>query len=412
MREPQNNDQFPLTEYESRIARLRAEMKAEGMDAMLASTEANVVYFTGFLNGYWICTMHDDSQLALITADPADEPMLFIPDHLEQTARTGCVSDLRVWSQFSGGKSKGSVATVMDGFIERKLKNARVGIEIGPHDRPGMSLPYFGELRDALPGVEWVECTDIMTRIRKVKSPLEIEKTKIACNVTCQAVQVGMDAIREGMSEKELGQIIAMEMVRQSPDACVNNPWFIMVHSSGRGISAYDGIPSSYRFKKGETVYVDTGFVYQGYRSDMIRCAVLGKPSEEQEKYYYACRDANMAALRYVKPGVRAKDIYEFWANTAAELGFADSIKGQQDADWDFLGHGLGLTTHELPLLNSTCEEEIVPGMVMSLEGNVFDKFPFSLTKYALKNEENVLVTENGSEWLTPLSNDLWIVDA
>ncbi len=49
--------------------------------------------------------------------------------------------------------------------------------------------------------------------------------------------------------------------------------------------------------------------------------------------------------------------------------------------------------------------------MVMALEGNVFDKFPFRETTISLKNEENVLVTADGREWLTPLSTELVVVE-
>jgi len=411
MKEPQNNGYFPLSEYEDRIARLRKEMEAEGMDAVLLSTEPNVVYCTGLQDGYWVCTMHDDVQLALVAADSDKEPILFLPDSLEQTAWTSCVSDVRVWSQFTGGKTKGSVATVADGFTDLGLSKARVGLEIGPHDRPGMSLPFFKELQAALPAVTWVDSTDVMKQVRKVKSAREIEKIKTACNITCRAFGAGMDAIREGMSEKELAHIIVLEMARLSPDVCVNRPWVVFVHSDARGPSAYDGIPSDYRFKRGDTVYVDGGFIYQGYPTDIIRCAVIGKPTKDQERYYYASRDANMAALEHVRPGIRSRDLYNFWADTVCKLGFEESLKSQRDADWDFLGHGLGLSMHELPLLNSTCEERLVPGMVMAIEGNVFDTFPFRETKIALKNEEDVLVTDDGYEWLTPLSNDFWIVE-
>jgi len=92
-------------------------------------------------------------------------------------------------------------------------------------------------------------------------------------------------------------------------------------------------------------------------------------------------------------------------------MGFAESLRKQSEANYDFLGHGLGLTTHELPLLNSTCETVLQPGMVFAIEGNVFDTFPFTETQHALKNEENILVTEDGYECLTPLNNDLWIAD-
>ncbi len=411
MKEPQYNDYFPLSEYEQRLSRLRVAMHEANVDAVLVSTEPNVVYCTGLLDGYWIATMHDDSQLALVTADPDDEPILFVPDSLEQTAQTSCISDIRVWSQFTGGGAKGAVDTVADGFANLALTGARVGLEIGPHDRPGMSLPFLEKLQETLPEVQWIDSTEVMSQVRKIKSPREIAKFKTACEITCQAFAVGLDAIEEGMSEKELGHTIALEMARQSPDVCVNHPWVIFVHSSGRGPSAYDGIPTDYRFRTGDSVYIDGGFIYQGYGADMIRCAVIGKPSKDQERYYYGSRDANMATLEHVQPGITGAQLYDFWAETVCQLGFEDSLRSQQQADCDFLGHGIGLSIHEPPLLNSTCEEMLEPGMVMALEGNVFDKFPFRETTISLKNEENVLVTDEGYEWLTPLSNELVVAE-
>ncbi len=411
MREPQNNDYFPLSEYQERIKRLRALMRGEGMQAVLVSAEPNVVYCTGSLNGYWVATMHDDAQIALISAEH-DEPILFIPDSLEQTAWTSCISDIRVWSQFTSGKGKGAVATIAEALAEYKLLEATVGLEIGPHDRPGLSLPFFEALKASVPKVSWEDSTNVMKQARQVKSVREIEKFRTACKITCDAFEAGLDSIKAGVSEKEIGHIIAMEMARMSPDACVIKPWIIFVHASGRGPCAFDGIPSDYRFQKGDSVYIDGGFIYQGYGADIIRCATIGSPSAEQERYYYASRDANMAALKSVRPGMRGKDLYEAWVQAAYDLGFRDSIENQRQADWDFLGHGLGLTVHELPLLSSTCDDEILPGMVMSLEGNVFDAFPFDKTQYALKNEENVLVTQQGHEWLSPLRNDMWIAPA
>lgn len=409
MREPQNNDYFPLSEYEDRVARLQTLMQEHGFDAVLQSTEPNVVYCTGLQDGYWVCTMHDDCQLALIPADSGKEPVLLLPDSLEQTAWTSCSSDIRVWSQFTAGKTRSSVETVADAFVSQGVDKGKVGLEIGEHDRPGMSLPYFQKLQATLPGVSFEDSTPVMKQVRKVKSPREIDTMREGCRISCEAIGAGMDSIKEGMSERELAHIIAQEMSRLSPDVTVNHPWILMIHSDGRGPSAYDGIPSSYRFKQGDTVYVDSGFVNRGYPTDMIRCAVIGKPTKDQERYYYASRDANMAAIEYVKPGMLARDLYAYWAETVCKLGFEESLRSQQEADWDFLGHGLGLAAHELPLLNSTSEEPIVAGMIMAIEGNVFDKFPFKETKIALKNEDDVLVTKDGSEWLTSLSNDLWI---
>lgn len=127
-----------------------------------------------------------------------------------------------------------------------------------------------------------------MKQVRKVKSEREIEKFRTACDITCEAFNAGLDYIAEGKSEKEIGHIIASEMVRLSPDVCVNHPWIIFVHASGRGPCAFDGIPSDYRFKRTDSVYIDGGFIFQGYGADIIRCAVIGQPSKNQERYYNA----------------------------------------------------------------------------------------------------------------------------
>lgn len=409
MQEPQNNDYFPLSEYQSRIANLRAAMAQQGVDAVLLSTEANVTYCTGFLSGYWFITNYDDVQMALISADPAHEPILFMPDNMEQVAATSCVSDVRTWSQFSSGSGKGSVATIVDGLADLGLKRAKIGLEIGPDERPGMTLPFYDALKASLTDVQWVDIADLMMGIRMIKSPMEIEKFRIACKISCQAFKTGMDALTEGMSEKELGQILAVEMAKLSADVCVNHPWILYVHSDGRGPAAYDAIPTDYRMRKGDTVYVDGGFIYQSYPTDMIRCGVIGEPTEDQLRYYNASRDANMTALKQVRPGITGKELYQCWADAVCDLGFEDSLKNQREANWDFLGHGIGLAIHEQPILNSTCEQVLEANMVLALEGNVFDRFPFRETKISLKNEENVLITEDGCEWLTPLNNDLWI---
>ena len=411
MREPQNNDYFPLSEYQGRIDRARCAMKTAGLDAMLLSTEPHVLYFSGLLSGYWLCTMHDDVQLVLISADHEQEPVLIVSGHLLQTAYTSCISEVRSFSQFTGGKSKGSIATLTDAFLELKIARGKVGVEIGPDDRPGMSLPFFEKLRTSLPGAQWVDSTPVLKQLLKIKSPLEIEKFRVACKVTCQGLMAGLDALKIGMSEKELAQVMALEMARLSPDVIVNNPWFIFVHSDARGASAFDNIPTSYRFRKGDAVYIDAGFRFQGYGADMIRCAVLGPPSREQERWYYAARDANMAAIQYVKPGIKAKDLYSYWVEQVHALGFGQAIKTLEDHDFDMIGHGIGVTIHELPMLNSTCEEVLEPGMTMAIEGNVFDQLPFTETVRALKNEEDVLVTTTGVEWLTPLPNDLYVID-
>ena len=195
--------------------------------------------------------------------------------------RTSCISDIRLWSQFDAGGGNGAIATVAGAIRQCGLAKARIGIEIGPNDRLGLSLPFLQAVQAALPGVDWLDASKVMGPVRGIKSPREIDTIRTACAISCEAIGIGMDAIKAGMSEKELGQIICLEIAKRTPDVCTIHPWFLFVHGTGRGPSAYDGMPTSYRFRAGDYVYVDGGLNYHGYNADMIRCASIGVPDPE-----------------------------------------------------------------------------------------------------------------------------------
>ena len=412
MRDPAYNDRFPLTEYEQRLERIRAAMTAEGVDALLLSTEANVTYFTGLLSGYWGITMHDDVQLVLIPRDSQVEPVLLLPDQLQATAETtGCVTEIRLWSQFSGGVSKGPVDVVADTVADLRMSAGRIGIETGPDDRPGMSVPFLTALQHQLQGVEWVTCAGSLAQVRMVKSPLEIGKLRTAVDITVQAFRAGMEALKEGMSEKELAHVVASEMIRLCPDACVPNPWILFVTADGRSPTAYDGLPTNYRFQPGDCIQLDGGLIFHGYGADLCRTMAIGDPGREKRQFYDAVLAANVATMERIHPGLRACDLYQFWEEKVCALGFERSIALMHEADIDFLGHGLGLTTHDLPVLDSRNETILESGMALAIEGDIVDDLPYPRRRISLIDEEDALVTESGYEWLSAdLPNNLHIV--
>ncbi|MFH0963662.1 MAG: M24 family metallopeptidase, partial [Planctomycetota bacterium] len=73
------------------------------------------------------------------------------------------------------------------------------------------------------------------------------------------------------------------------------------------------------------------------------------------------------------------------------------------------LGHGIGLTLHELPDMRSDSEEELEAGMVFAVEPAVQDRDSWMSSTYFFIVEDNVLVTEEGCEVLTPLPRELRI---
>ena len=199
-------EEFPAEEYEQRLAVVRQAMKLNRLDALLVTTEINLRYLAGLVNCYWLVTMGDDLQAALIPADESHGSVLFGPDHICHGAAGGSwIRDKRAWPQFSTGTVPAPVKTITDTVVEKDLDGARVGIEIGPNARLGMPPAYFDQLRHALPQCHFADCEAMLSRVRSIKSPSEIACIRRACEITCEGMMAGINAVAQGVSEMEIG---------------------------------------------------------------------------------------------------------------------------------------------------------------------------------------------------------------
>ena len=405
MKRPEYNDYFPMEEYERRIKRIRQACADAGLDALLLTTQPNVDYSSGFLHGTWSPTFGEGKTQVLITAMEY-EPVLFVQAGLQALFCTSAISEIKPQSDTVYGTSPDSLYEV---FRQKGLLSAKVGIEMSKEDLMGLSYPLFCAIKQKMPNVHFADCTGIMHETRMIKSPLEIEKIKKAVWITQRAYEYAIPQICEGMSERELAGIIAQGMARYSDEGGARNPWFIFVYADGKSPTAWDGIPSSYRFRKGDCIYIDCGATYHGYYSDFIRVAAIGEPSEEKQRIYYGARNANMTLIDTLKPGMRVSTMCETLARELGRQGLGKQVQLMQEFGGMYEGHGIGLSIHEPPVIKADSDSTLQEGMTLAIEGNVFDDLPLPRTRIALKNEENVLITRNGAQLLTTMPNDIYI---
>ena len=71
---------------------------------------------------------------------------------------------------------------------------------------------------------------------------------------------------------------------------------------------------------------------------------------------------------------------------------------GEARTDNGRLGHGLGIQLTEWPSLIPADETVLEPGMVLTLEPGIETR-----DGNMLVHEENIVITENGARWLSPL---------
>jgi Xaa-Pro aminopeptidase/Xaa-Pro dipeptidase len=136
-------------------------------------------------------------------------------------------------------------------------------------------------------------------------------------------------------------------------------------------------------------VLIDFGAVVNGYRSDMTRSYVAGKPDLLQLQLFQAVQQAQQAALKAVKAGITASALF--------------AISDQVLQGFEFgryagpgLGHGVGLQLHEPPFLSPGNALKLPAGAVITIEPGVY------LPNYGgLRLEDDVLVTADGYVQLT-----------
>ena len=384
-------------------------MEGAGISALLLTNAENVRYFSGLLSQPSVPSMYDDVRMCLIASDPSSDPVLFVGDQLGGIANTSWIDDVRVWSQWTTGEGKTPAQQLAEALHEKKLHRGRIAMEIGRSMPLAMPMATYQAFREALPHVEVVDSADIVSSIRRIKSEEELRYMRKACEITCRAFVAGLESLREGMSERELSHIMAEEALGHTDEGGISRQWVFFINGGRGRMNWFDGIPSDYRFQKGDAIMIDGGVSFRGYWCDMLRTASIGELDDDYLRIFTGNRLANIASMKSVAPGVPISELSRAAFDTWRANGLAKELEEQLTADYDFMGHGIGQAPNEEPLLCSTNRDELQAGMVFALEGMLVDRMPLDKTRIAVGIEEDVLVTENGYELLTPIVNHLWV---
>jgi len=147
--------------------------------------------------------------------------------------------------------------------------------------------------------------------------------------------------------------------------------------------------------QRGEPVYIDLGASYQGYCGDLSRTVFLGPPTSEQANILEFALAATEAVKQAARPGIPARRLREVGNEVANQFGLQGKGHGT--------GHGIGCSLREEPLLDPDNELLLQPGMTISLEPMYVGELGTAVI------EDNILITEDGSEYLSHCPRRNWI---
>ena len=384
-------------EIDKRIEKTKEVMKERGYDGLVVFGDNKVCGSLRYLTDYfpdragWISLAAHKTYLfegaAFVIPANGDPALMLDP---------GLVPGKVIHSQnlWAGGFSIEEGAGLSGKNIASLISNGRAPGKIGIESYDRFPLPIYLELKDALPNTE-LERSTIVEELRMIKSAFELEVIAEAAAVADFGSQTVFDLLSDGKVRSELEVIRAAEHAMRSKDpiyedSCTGSPSLI---SSGTIISGgMLHLPDPDKMiVKGDVVHWDICLRYFGYPIDTSRTRVLGKATDEQKHAYEITQKMLDAVLKAAKPGVKAHDLVVLADKVAREGGFEL---------WDkFLGHGLGLDTHERPDLVVE-ETELAANMVMAIEPRVSLK-----DKYLLGIEEMVHITDDGGIPFTKFPN-------
>lgn len=392
--------EFPLDEYEQRVTRARTLLEEADIDALLLTQQENVRYLAGYLSLLWISKFRP--LMALLPRDPSITPTLILPGQEYGNAKTSWIEEVTFYRD-----QEDPIGTVVNALHKKGLKGKKVGIELGYGTRLGMAQVQWEDLRRDFSGT-FVDSALLLRKLRGIKSVREIAMLRRSCEISCRGVEAGWRALREGMSEKELAAVMVSLMIQEGAEPMKT---FLCVNAGPQRYQIVNSPPSDYGLKRGDLVMIDGGATYNGYCTDFIRQACLGKPTQQQRDWFDLAKTANDTAIAKIHPGVQCAEVYD-----AARKVFIDAGLGDYGVI-NIIGHSCGMEVHELPYVGErgrveTSDTVMEQGMVFCIEPIIAGMDSPRWEAGIFIQEDMVAVTAMGRDVLTNrLSKDLWIAE-
>ncbi|MHA6797731.1 M24 family metallopeptidase (plasmid) [Pseudonocardia bannensis] len=355
------------------LARQQIAMREFGLDALVAHSPDNVAYGAGYTVPSQSLGMRNRQFVTVCTSD-GQSAMLLTANEVDEARDRSSIERLYPYDEFT----EDPMAVLAGMLSDLGITDGAVGIELDafPADR-------WQDLQRLTPKVGWRPAAAAFARARMVKTEREIALLRESAGIAVRAQMDAYPQLRPGMTEREAYRLVADRALALGADKIV----MIQVAAGERSIYSNPS-PGGTPFIAGEPVKFDVFVTKEGYLSDTGRSVVVGSASERQRRTWARMQDVFDVIRETIRPGVSTREVWDVFVREFGARSMAPAIR--------FLGHGLGLSLHEEPFIAAHSDTVLEPGMVFAVEPIFVD----GREGYHL--EDNLLVTEDGYENLTP----------
>ena len=351
----------------ARIERLREAAAEAGLDAYVATADESIAYLTGF-------RPLQLERLFGVVIRAAGGGGVIVP-RLDAGQVAGAPDSLDRVSYDASSDGLPELSGLLDGA-------RKVGVE-----EDHMVFARASAL--AARGHEPQPAGGLIADQRARKDDEEVEAVRRACALVEQAYLFAWNALRPGISERELNGRVASFLREQG--ATDSHPLILF----GEDAANPHADPTERELRTGDVVCADISACLGGYWGDLTRCGTVGPPSEWAREAWALVRDAQAAAIAACTPGTPACDVEAAQREvleTRPDLG--EVLHGA--------GHAIGLAIHEPPFLVPRVGTPLATGMIFTVEPGLYRS-----GVGGIRLEDDVVVRDGEPEILSTLPLEL-----
>ncbi|HEV2290022.1 MAG TPA: Xaa-Pro peptidase family protein [Candidatus Acidoferrales bacterium] len=379
----------PITNEErmARVEKAKSLMTANEIDAIALCGGTSTLYFANAQIG-------GGERLWAVVIPARANPFIVCPAFEEGRAREilanspfGSAADIRIWQE-----DENPFALLITSLKDHGISTGRLGIE------EEVKYVFSNSLANAgAHAIETVSATPVTAGCRMIKSDHEVECIRLAAHATLSVYEAVYKSLKVGMTGADVQALIHAAYAQVG-----------FVGEASMNIGEYTALPHGSRtpqtIREGTIIMLDDGCRVEGFTSDITRTFVLGKPTDKMAKVFDIVHAAQQAALKAARPGVVTGTVDAAARKVIVDAGYGPGFKYFTHR----VGHGLGMDMHEWPYLvdnnmwGSPLHPVLQANMTTSDEPGIYIPGEFGI-----RLEDDMHVTEDGAELLTPASPSL-----
>ncbi|HUO79869.1 MAG TPA: Xaa-Pro peptidase family protein [Steroidobacteraceae bacterium] len=365
----------------ARREQARRLMSAHGLDAIVLAEGTSLVYFAGV--HWW-----GSERLFAAVLPARGEPFYVCPAFEEGRAREQLAAgadpdsaDVRTWQE-----DESPYERLAQGLRDRGIAAGRLGLE------ENVRFVFADGIAAAAPQLKLASATAVTAGCRMIKSDHEIALMRLAAEVTLAAYEAAYRSIRPGMTQHQVGELSRLAHRQLGFEGAAD---LVLV---GEASAFPHGSVAPQPIREGAIVLFDGGCDVEGYKSDISRTFVLGKPTPKMNEVFATVLRAQSAALAAARPGVECGAVDAAARAVVTAAGYGPDYRRFTHR----VGHGIGMDGHEWPYLVRGNATRLAAGMTTSNEPGIYLRGEFGV-----RLEDDMHVTEAGAELFTPQSRSL-----